>query len=207
MTTRPALVLIQPVAVLGLVVAAFAAFNKDFRQLEGVAATAALHLIGAAPDAVQARSQSGIAVFPDGLSPFVAIITPSCSALSSLLAIAALGAFTPGRRAVGWIAAVGCALVCVFVGNVLRIAGSVGIGLLYGSRSLVLFHDWIGSLFAFGYTLGGFLLMVYLLLPPDRPAAGHPNRRRAFGGPVVRTAPATQVATATPSRGVPHVVS
>ena len=98
--------------------------------------------------------------------------------------------------------------MCVFVGNVLRIAGSIGIGLLYGSRSLVLFHDWIGSLFAFGYTLGGFLLMVYLLLPPERPAAGHPTLRRASrAAPPVRTAHATPVAAATPSRGVPHVVS
>ena len=57
----------------------------------------------------------------------------------------------------------------VAIGNVLRITASVGMGLVAGRASLVLFHDWVGSLFAFAYILGGYILMISLLLP--RPAA------------------------------------
>ena len=81
-----------------------------------------------------------------------------------------------GRR----IGALACALGCVLAGNVLRIAGSIAVGLVHGKASLVLFHDWVGSLFAFGYTLGGYLLMLFLLLPRD-PAVVHREPRGRCG--------------------------
>ena len=55
--------------------------------------------------------------------------------------------------------------------------GSLWVGLEAGPASLVLFHDWVGTLFALTYTLVGFFLMLYLILPsatahdPARPAA------------------------------------
>jgi hypothetical protein len=48
---------------------------------------------------------------------------------------------------------------------VLRVAGSVWIGLEVGAGGLVLFHDWIGTLFGIGYTMLGFFLMLFLMLP------------------------------------------
>ncbi len=49
--------------------------------------------------------------------------------------------------------------------NVLRITGSVWMGYRFGDRALVLFHDWAGTLFAIAYTMAGFFLMLYLILP------------------------------------------
>ena len=120
-------------------------------------------------------SSSSIAVFPEAVGPFVAVIAPSCSALSALLAVASLSWFVPRGRTGRRLAALACALGCVLVGNVLRIAGSIAVGLVYGKPSLVLFHDWVGSLFAFSYTLGGYLLML-LLLPAGPGPAVHTIR-------------------------------
>jgi hypothetical protein len=33
-----------------------------------------------------------------------------------------------------------------------------------------MFHDWVGAVFTFGYTLFGFILMLYLVLPRRAPA-------------------------------------
>lgn len=158
-------VLVAPIAVVAVVLVAFALFNDAFRQGEAAAAADLLHLLGVAPDAVQVRPDSSLAVYPAGSGPFLAIITPSCSSLASLLAVTFLAIFLPPRSRRRRFLALGCALVLVVAGNVLRIAGSIAIGLVSGTGSLVLFHDWVGSLFAFAYTLGGFLLMLVVLLP------------------------------------------
>jgi exosortase/archaeosortase family protein len=65
------------------------------------------------------------------------------------------------RRTVAFV----CAAVVVVFCNVLRVAGSLWIGLHVGARGLVLFHDWIGTLFGIAYTMLGFFLMLFLLLP------------------------------------------
>jgi exosortase/archaeosortase family protein len=55
-------------------------------------------------------------------------------------------------------------VACIVAGNLVRIGSSVVIGLLAGRVSLVLFHDWVGSTFGFGYTIGGFLVVLAILL-------------------------------------------
>ena len=166
MRSRAPAILLRPLAVVVLVLATFVLANAGFRQFEAATATGLLHLLALVPEhRVQTLPNSSIAVFPERVGPFVAVITPSCSALSALLAVAALSWFVPRGSIPRWIAALGCALACVLAGNVLRLVGSIAVGLSYGRASLVLFHDWVGSLFAFGYTLGGFLLLLFLLLP------------------------------------------
>jgi exosortase/archaeosortase family protein len=98
---------------------------------------------------------------------FSAELTPSCSSLASLLAIAGLAVLRPPASRPRLAAAVLAAMTFVFVGNILRIAASVGMGVVAGRASLVLFHDWVGSMFGFAYTLGGFLVMLWFLLPRD----------------------------------------
>jgi carbamoyl-phosphate synthase large subunit len=61
--------------------------------------------------------------------------------------------------------AIGAAVVAVVVGNFVRISSSVVVGLYAGRSSLVLFHDWVGSMIGFAFTLGGFILMLWILLP------------------------------------------
>jgi len=70
--------------------------------------------------------------------------------------------------------ALAAAATVIFAGNIVRIAASVAIGAVAGRGSLVLFHDWVGSAFALAYTIGGYVLMLWLLLPADAaPVTGH----------------------------------
>ncbi len=199
-------ILLRPVAVIALVMVTFVLLNAGFRQFEGAAATALLHWLGMTPaHRVQLLPNSSIAVFPERVGPFVAIITPSCSALSALLALAFLAWFVPRGRTGRRVAALSCALGCVLVGNVLRIVGSIGVGLISGKASLVLFHDWVGSLFAFGYTLGGYLFMLFLLLPAG--TATSSTARPALAGRAVDTIRAATVAVAARGGRGAHRVS
>lgn len=184
MTSRATVVLLQPVAVVGAVLATFAVANDAFRQAEATAAAGLLYLTGVTAERVQILPNSTLAVFPAAQGPFLAVLSPSCSALSSVLAVLFLAAFVPRSARRRRLPALVCALVCVVAGNLLRIAGSIAVGLQSGTASLVLFHDWVGSLFGFGYTVGGFVLMLWLLLPrrprPDR--APEPDRALAGAG-------------------------
>jgi len=58
----------------------------------------------------------------------------------------------------------------VIFGNIVRIALSIGVGIFFGRGSLILFHDWAGSTFTFIYTLGGFMVMLILLMDKTSPA-------------------------------------
>jgi hypothetical protein len=49
--------------------------------------------------------------------------------------------------------------------NHLRLLLSALAGMWWGDGALVLFHDWVGTLWNLAATLGGFLLMVYVTLP------------------------------------------
>lgn len=199
MTSRTAAVLLRPVVVIGLVLLAFALCNAPFRRFEAGIATALLHALDLTTSPrVQVLPPTSIAVFPERAGPFVAVLNPSCSALSALLTIVFLAWFTPRGRPLRRLLALGCALGAVLAGNVLRIAGSVAIGLYHGKASLVLFHDWVGSLFAFGYTLGGYLLMLFLLLP-----AGPAPSASALGRIVTTIRQAAAAVPARHRRGEP----
>jgi exosortase/archaeosortase family protein len=154
-----------------VVVGCFLALKESVRMAETSAAARFLGLLGVRDVAVQLGTS--IQVFPPGQAPFRAIVTPSCSCLSALLALGFVAGFLPRRAGAHRILAVLLAMAAVMIGNILRIAGSVAVGLVAGRPSLVLFHDWVGSVFTFVYTLGGYLLMLYLLLPAraKRPAS------------------------------------
>jgi carbamoyl-phosphate synthase large subunit len=57
------------------------------------------------------------------------------------------------------------ALVCIFVGNLIRITASVAVGYVSGEVALVLFHDWVGSVIGYMYVLVGFMIFLRFLLP------------------------------------------
>ena len=56
-------------------------------------------------------------------------------------------------------------MAAVAAGNIARISLSVIAGVHSGISSLVLFHDWVGGVMTFVYTLGGYVLMLAILLP------------------------------------------
>jgi exosortase/archaeosortase family protein len=143
-------------------VAGFALLHNPVRRVEAEAAVAVLRLTGS--DRAFVAPGSSIQVLPAHQRPFRAVVTPTCSSLSSLLTLGCLASLTPRRRRLRVVATL-AALATVLVGNIVRISASVGVGLLFGRSSLILFHDWVGSVFAFGYTLGGYILLLYLLLP------------------------------------------
>ena len=92
-------------------------------------------------------------------------ITPSCSSLGPALALALISnvmsvGYPPSDRVLAGVAGV----ASIVVGNLVRIASSIIVGLLDGRVSLVLFHDWVGSTFGFAYTVGGFVLVLAILL-------------------------------------------
>jgi exosortase/archaeosortase family protein len=167
MTTPARHALLRVGLVLFVSIGGFALLQQPFRALEGHAVTALLVLAGAGGTHV--LSGSVIEIFPHGQPSLLAEITISCSSLSSLLAISCLACL--GRRGIGrrWWTALGVALAVVALGNILRIALSLAAGLLAGRQALLLFHDWVGGVFAFTYTLGGYILFLYLVLPRPTP--------------------------------------
>jgi len=141
----------------------FVLFQDAARALETRAALNLLHALGA--HSVLGIASTTVLVVPRHHAAFQVLITPSCSSLASLLAFGCLAPLTPWRPWRRRVLAVSTASALIAVGNVLRIVGSIAIGLLAGRASLVLFHDWVGSMFTFVYTLGGYVLMLALLLP------------------------------------------
>jgi len=144
-------------------IAGFAALQLFVRQFETYAATAAVHALGVTRAHV--IPPTSIQVFPHDAAPFRAVITPSCSSVASIVALACLAMLAPRHLGMRRVTSLLLAASVVMAGNVLRIASAIGVGVLAGRSSLVLFHDWVGSAFTFAYTLGGFVLMLFFQLP------------------------------------------
>ena len=165
MTVELRRILLRILLLVGVTGAGFLLLEQRMRQCETAAALDLLHLFRL--DGATRDSPTSITVHTRDGQLFAAALTPSCSSLATVLALAGLTVLRPPgsrRRLAGAAAA---AVAIVFAGNIIRIAASVAVGLAAGSGSQVLFHDWVGSLFGFAYTLGGFLLMLALLLPRD----------------------------------------
>jgi exosortase/archaeosortase family protein len=164
MSPRARRVIARMAVVLLVSVAGFTLGHGMVRRLETGTAIALVHPLSAR---VFRPSATSIGVVPVSGRPFQAVVTPSCSSLSSVLAIIGLGSLCPPSRR--RTAAVLAAAATVAAGNVVRIAASVAVGIAAGRGSLILFHDWVGSVFAFAYTLGGYILMLSVLLPRSSP--------------------------------------
>jgi exosortase/archaeosortase family protein len=161
---RPIRTLVLTAAAAAALMVVFAVSVDRFRGFEGTVAVDLLHVLGAPQSAIQALGGVMLAVIPPGHGGFMVYIAPACSSLASALSLAFLSLFTP--RSLGWwrLCAPAAAVFCVVVGNILRLAGSLALGLWDGESSLVLFHDWVGTIFTYVYTVGGYLLMLSLLL-------------------------------------------
>ncbi len=94
-----------------------------------------------------------------------AVVTASCSSVLSILGLVALTAvILRGRRlhALGGLVVAVAAVVALNHGRLLLSALA---GLHWGEGALVLFHDWVGTVWNLVATLGGFLVMVWITLP------------------------------------------
>ncbi|GGK03178.1 hypothetical protein GCM10010123_36400 [Pilimelia anulata] len=95
---------------------------------------------------------------PDG-GMMLAVLTPSCSALAALLALGALALFLLRDRPHALLG-VAAAAAWVIGANLARLVASLLAGVAYGEGALILFHDWVGALFNFAYTLIGLLILI-----------------------------------------------
>jgi exosortase/archaeosortase family protein len=116
-----------------------------------------------------------IVVRPFSQAPFLVEITPSCTALASVVALVCLVGVLPAPRKRRLLALV-IACAGIYAGNILRIEASIIVGIFEGRATSVLFHNWVGATFGFLYTVGGFVLVLYICLPALPPGA------RAAGG-------------------------
>lgn len=164
----------------GICVAGFGYGASWMQEHEAAWVVAALRLCGV--DSVSGVLPGHMLIFRPGGEILDAVVTPSCSAILSVLGLTALTVAVLRTRR--WHAAFGLGVACVavLVANDVRLAVSVLAGLWWGGPALVLFHDWVGTIWNFAATLGGFLLMVALTLPESRRAeqdlAGRHTARR-----------------------------
>ena len=171
MGSRGGGVLARATAVVAANVVGFAVLNRGFRRLEAMGATLMLRPLASARHARVVNRVSILLIPHHGKPAFTAVITPSCSALAAVLAIGCLSWLAPRQAGYRRSIATSLAVTVVVIGNIARIAASAAVGLYAGRASLVLFHDWVGGVMTFAYTLGGYILMLVVLLPDRRRAA------------------------------------
>ncbi|HSO95686.1 MAG TPA: hypothetical protein VLV81_06565 [Acidimicrobiia bacterium] len=150
----------------GATVVAFWLLIDPWRNVE--ASTIALLFRSAGARGASQAFGNQILVIPNHSAPFLATISPSCSALAALLAFAAIAGFVVRgdrqRRLMAFLAAAALILICNFI----RIGLSVFVGIHTNAQGLTVFHDWIGTAFGILYVLGGFTLFLWVLLPSNR---------------------------------------
>jgi exosortase/archaeosortase family protein len=154
----------------------FVALIDPWRHAEAGAVIRALKTLGV--HRVYGSYGNKILVVPYGGHPFIAVISPSCSALAAVLAFGAIALLLfegPLRRRLGaFLAAAGLVLVC----NLLRIGLSIVVGVETNAHGLVVFHDWVGTAFGLLYVLGGFTAFLFLLLPSNTRLLAEATRGR-----------------------------
>jgi carbamoyl-phosphate synthase large subunit len=149
------------------------------RRAEVTLAAAALDLLGVT--GVAPTFGDGFLLYgPDG-RPIVAILSASCSSLGSLLGLTALGCVVLRERP-QFLVGLTAALAWVVLANQIRLLLSLLAGRYLHLDALIWFHDWVGALLNFVYTLVGLLIMIALAMYiPERAeqdASGRHTARR-----------------------------
>lgn len=144
------------------------AFGAPWMQVnEARWVVAVLRLFGL--DQVSGALPGHILIFgPEG-AVLNAEVTASCSSILSVVGLTALTvAVFRGRRQHAF-AGLLAALAAVLALNGVRLIASTLAGIWWGRPAMVLFHDWVGSLWNFTATFLGFLVLVAVTLPaPER---------------------------------------
>jgi exosortase/archaeosortase family protein len=166
MNRHVVMVIVRLALTFGVTVLAFSLLLDPWRNWEAEVLARSFEAVGATGASRAFGYQ--ILVIPDASQPFLATISPSCSALAALLAFAAISLFLvtgdPGRRLLAFLAAAAIVLACNFV----RIGMSIWVGLQTDVKGLTVFHDWVGTAFGLLYVLGGFTVYLWVLLPSNR---------------------------------------
>lgn len=159
-------VVVRLVLTFAMPVVVFVVLLDPWREAEATMVSNVMQTLGVSgiSDAFGYR----ILVLPSSSTPFLATISPSCSALAAILAFASISLFLvraePGRRFGAFLAASALVVVC----NFLRIGLSIWVGVQTDVHGLTVFHDWVGTAFGLLYVLGGFTVYLWMLLPSNR---------------------------------------
>lgn len=154
--------------VLLLVVSVFGAFallQEPVRRLETMVAG---YVTGVLPGPPVYVYDTWIVLRPPDGAYIRAALSPSCSALAAVLALVAVGVVAPRASLGRKVLAIGVAVGAVVLGNFARLVGSLVAGNLIGRSGLVAFHDVVGSMMTFLFVIGGYVLMLMVLLPRER---------------------------------------
>jgi exosortase/archaeosortase family protein len=166
MNRRAFAILVRLTIAFGVTIAAFWALIDPWRNVEAATVTAMFRVLGNRGASQSFGNQ--VLVIPGHSTPFLATISPSCSALAAILAFATIATFVirgeVGRRLLAFGAAAALILVCNFI----RIGLSIFVGIQTSAQGLTVFHDWIGTAFGILYVLAGFTLFLWVLLPSNR---------------------------------------
>jgi exosortase/archaeosortase family protein len=167
----------------------FVLLEGPARRFELVLDVGAMRLVGIT--GVPLEVGTSALLRPAHHAEFWVYLSPSCSSLASILTLGCLVLAVPRRVVAGRsrLVAFLAASAAIFLGNLLRIDLSIGAGLVAGRSVLVLFHDWAGSIFGFGYTMGGFIVMLWLLLPNRRLAPPLESSARLGAAAATTSAP------------------
>ncbi len=141
----------------------FRYLSRPLQELEALGLAQVLSWIhpGRASDVVPGH----VLLFPEDGTVIDAVVTASCSSILSVLGLTALTAVVLRSRKLHALGGLAVAVAALLVLNHLRLLLSALAGMWWGDAALVLFHDWVGTLWNLVATLGGFLLMVWLTLP------------------------------------------
>jgi exosortase/archaeosortase family protein len=155
------LVLIEMIGAVVWCVGGYALLIEPARYFEVWLASGVLEAFGV--DRISAALGDSFLIFGPNFEPVTAEMTASCSALTSILALSALAIVALRQRPQ---ALVGFLVAAVFVlfANEVRLILSLLAGRYLDVDALVFFHDWVGALLNFAYTLIGLLIMIGLTM-------------------------------------------
>ncbi len=105
-----------------------------------------------------------ILVLRDNRVPLIASVTQSCSSVPSIMALIAAGALLPGRPERRLLATSAVSVIALGA-NLVRIVLCLWVAGQTGTGAGILFHDYVGILFALCSSLFGLVTLTGLLLP------------------------------------------
>ncbi|MHB1208692.1 MAG: ATP-grasp domain-containing protein [Acidimicrobiales bacterium] len=117
-------------------------------------------------NSVTVAHNDSLLIVSGGHQPMLTYISPSCSSLMGLLALATLAVAVMRRRRSTTLMAYLVSASVLFILNLGRMIASAAAGVWFGSSAMLLFHDWVGTVWNFIATLFGFLLLQFLTSPP-----------------------------------------
>ena len=158
---RRQLVLLEMIGAVAACVGGYVLFIDPVRHFEVNLTSKIIELMGI--DRISGALGDSFVVFGPGMEPVVAEMTGSCSIWSSVLALAALAAVALRQRSQAFVGFLAAAAFVLFA-NQIRLLGSLLAGRYFAVDALVFFHDWIGAVLNFAYTLIGLLIMIGLTM-------------------------------------------